>query len=60
MLTPGGHTVATTSWNGATYAFNASITPGSGAVGGGTVPEPGTLVLALAGAFFAAAGRRRR
>jgi len=59
VLAPGGHTQATTSWNGSTYAFNAVTIPGSGSVGGGAVPEPGTLVLALTG-ILAFGFRRRR
>jgi hypothetical protein len=58
VLGPGGHTVATTSWNGSAYAFNINTIPGSGSVGG-TVPEPGTLVLALTG-ILAFGFRRRR
>ncbi len=59
VLAPGGHTVATTNWNGTDLSFNYTTVPGAGAVVG-AVPEPGTLLLALVGLFFAAAGRRRR
>ncbi len=58
VIAPGGHTQATTSWNGSAYAFNVVTLPsGSGSLGEGTVPEPATLVLLLGGVF--ALGFRR-
>jgi hypothetical protein len=60
VLAPGGHTVATTSWNGSSYAFNISTIPGSGSLGVGSVPEPGTLVMVLMGALALGFGRPRR
>jgi hypothetical protein len=59
VIGPGGHTVATTSWNGTAYAFNINTIPGSGSLVGGAVPEPGTLVLVLSGVFAFGFGRRR-
>jgi hypothetical protein len=58
VVAPGGHTQAVTSWNGSSYAFNVTTIPGSGSLAGGTVPEPGTLLLLLSGVF--AFGFRRR
>ncbi len=58
VLAPGGHTTATTSWNGSSYTFGITVS-GSG-LGGGAVPEPGTLVLALTGIVAFGFGRRRR
>ena len=45
VLAPGGHTEATTSWNGSSYEF-------------GMVPEPSSAVLPALGGLFAI--RRRR
>jgi hypothetical protein len=59
VIAPGGHTQDTTSWNGTTYSFNAVTIPGSGSLVG-AVPEPATLLLALAGIFAASSVRRRR
>jgi hypothetical protein len=60
VIAPGGHTVATTSWDGSSYAFNINTIPGSGSLGGGSVPEPGTLVMALTGILALGFGRRRQ
>ena len=38
QLSPGGHTVATTAWNGSSYTFNIT-TSGSGLGGGDAVPS---------------------
>jgi hypothetical protein len=58
ILAPGGHTQATTTWNGTAYTFNVTTIPGTGA--GGAVPEPGTLVLLVASATMMGLVRRRR
>jgi hypothetical protein len=60
VIAPGGHTVATTSWNGSSYAFNVATIAGAGSLGGGSVPEPGTLALVLMGVFAVGFGRRRQ
>lgn len=60
VIAPGGHTIATTSWNGTSYAFNITTQgSGSGSIGGGNVPEPSTLGLLLMG-VGALVYRRRR
>ncbi len=60
-LAPGGHTTAETHWDGSAYSFNITNVPGAGSsVGGSAVPEPGTLLLALAGLLLVSAGRRRK
>lgn len=57
VLAPGGHTVATTAWNGSAYTFGISTLPGAGS--GGAVPEPGTIALAVFGLLAGFSGRRR-
>jgi hypothetical protein len=58
VLAPGGHTIATTTWNGSAYAFGITTVPGAGS--GGAVPETGTIALALMGLFAGGIGRQRR
>lgn len=48
VLAPGGHTVATTTWNGTSYSFNVSTFPGSGSsFDSGAAPEPATIGLLM-------------
>jgi hypothetical protein len=58
VLAPGGHTVATTTWNGSAYTFGITTVPGAGS--GGAVPEPGTIGLAMLGLLASGISRRRR
>ncbi|MCC7475403.1 MAG: PEP-CTERM sorting domain-containing protein [Pirellulales bacterium] len=46
VLAPGGHTVATTSWNGSQYSFGL-LNSSSGLGSGGSVPEPASLGLLM-------------
>jgi hypothetical protein len=59
VLGPGGHTQTTLSWTGSTYAFNSTTLPGAGS-SLGTIPEPGSLLLAFGGLLAAGSIRRRR
>lgn len=57
VLAPGGHTVSTLAWDGASYSFNVQNL-GAG-LGSGVVPEPGSILLAIVGLGLVGAIRRR-
>jgi len=59
ILEPGGHSIATTAWNGSAFTFNITNTPPPGIGSGAVIPEPGTVALALSGLVVAFGGRRR-
>jgi hypothetical protein len=58
VISPGGHTVATTAWNGSAYTFGITVA-GAGAGAGGAVPEPSTLVIVIGSLAMLGAVRRR-
>ena len=59
VLAPGGHTLATTSWNGSAFTFALTNPPGSGSLAGGVVPEPTTIGLSLLSLFALCSFRKR-